>query len=71
MAQTYDDKELTQHLENQRNDNTLEYGEKPNTHHVEDAVAADYIDPTVTISPEENKRLRMLAYKQCVVFDRS
>lgn len=32
---------------------------------VED-VAADYVDPTVHISPEENKRLRRKIYKQCV-----
>lgn len=31
---------------------------------VEDAVAADYVDPTVHISPEENKRLLRKIYKQ-------
>ncbi len=31
--------------------------------HVTDSLAADYIDPTVTISPEEDRRLRRKAYK--------
>ncbi len=31
--------------------------------HVVDTLAADYIDPTVVISPAENKRLRRKAFR--------
>lgn len=31
---------------------------------VEDSAAADYVDATVVITPEENKRLRRKIYKQ-------
>lgn len=44
-----------------------DYDNKTNTHHdeeykamaghVEDSVAADYVDPTLVITPEENKKL--------------
>jgi hypothetical protein len=32
--------------------------------HVTDTLAANYVDPTITISEEENKRLRRKIFKQ-------
>jgi hypothetical protein len=32
--------------------------------YVADSAAADYVDPTLVISPQENKRLRRKIYKQ-------
>lgn len=31
---------------------------------VDDQVAGDYVDPTLEISPEENRRLRGIIYKR-------
>lgn len=60
MATTaYDSKADVAHTE----DKDLEFGKKGEVQ-VEDAVAAEFIDPTVTISPEENLRLKKLIYKK-------
>jgi len=39
------------------------YGEKGDEGLVADTLAADYVDPTVVISPEENRRLRRKAFR--------
>lgn len=49
--QDVDDKTQTLHLEQEK-------------HVIVDDVAADYVDPTIHISPEEDKRLRRKIYKQ-------
>ena len=53
-----DSKYRADHLEN-RPGNVAKFDHD----HVVDTLAADYIDPTVVITPEENQRLRKKAYK--------
>ncbi|KAI9631747.1 major facilitator superfamily domain-containing protein [Dioszegia hungarica] len=64
MSTNIDNKADIAHLERGDSGN-LEYNKTEHAQvQVEDAVAAEFVDPTVTISPEENLRLRKIIYKK-------
>ena len=54
------------HIDNKQELSHIEDGGKYEEGVKVDDVAADYIDASVQISPEENIRLRRKIYKQCV-----
>jgi hypothetical protein len=59
MSHQVETKEDIHHLDN----NDLEYA-RGKGERVEDEVAAELVDPTITISEEENKRLKWIIYKK-------
>ena len=58
-----DEKDLGNVTHDEHANASAVYGNDKDQGLVADTLAADYIDPTVIITPEENKRLRRKAFR--------